>query len=74
MIYCVIISREGYGVESVKAYKDYFVAENEANNFIKELIKEDSLEKDFKFPNYRQGENFILDGLRVGVYNTEIVN
>lgn len=71
MVYCVIITRDGT-VEQVGTYKDYFQAESFANNIIYQIKKERNINEE-GFPEYRKGESFFIDNLRIGVYTSTMV-
>lgn len=51
-------------VEQVKVFKDYFVGDEYANEYIKQI---DPNIKDF--PKYRQGEYYHKYNLCIGLYN-----
>lgn len=67
MVYSVVVCREG-SVESIKVFKNYFDAETYSNNLISKILNR----IDFTFPNYRQGEIFTLDDLKIGVYTSSL--
>lgn len=67
MVHSVVVCREG-SVESIKVFKSYFDAETYSNNLISKILKS----IDFTFPNYRKGEIFTLDDLKIGVYTSSL--